>query len=93
MINSSLCEATCRVSRKAKKGSRPLKSVDGPMPLLPFASAFKSSAFKVLLLLGYLLSTFLRDVIIRVSFKLSFLHLYGLVFGFAFEQPLSPAGK
>ena len=45
-----------RLSRKAKKGCWPLKSVDGPLRLLSFASPFKSSAFKVKLSLGYLVT-------------------------------------
>ena len=70
--------ATRRVSRKAK-GSRSLKDVDRLMRLLPFICPFKSSDLKAsLLLLGYLLMTFVCDVMIRVSFEVSFPHLYVL---------------
>ena len=64
--------ATRRVSRKAK-GSRSLKYVDRLMRLLPFICPFKSSDLKAsLLLLGYLLMTFVCDVMIRVSFEVHF---------------------
>ena len=64
--------ATRRVSRKAK-GSRSLKDVDRLMRLLPFICPFKSSDLKAsLLLLGYLLMTFVCDVMIRVSFEVHF---------------------
>ena len=46
MSNSTLRKAARWVTRKAKK-SRPFeKDVDGPERLLPFASAFKSAAFR-----------------------------------------------
>ena len=77
MNNSTMHTATRLVSRKAK-GSRSLKGVDRLVRLLPFACAFKSSDLKEQLLFGYLLMTFVCDVIIRVSFKVSFLHLYVL---------------
>ena len=67
--------ATRRVSRKAE-GSRWLKGVDRLVRLLPFA--FKSSDSKAKLLLGCLLMTFVCDVIVKVSFQVSFLHLYVL---------------
>ena len=61
--------ATRRVSRKAK-GSRSFKGVDRLMRLLPFICPFKSSDLKSsLLLLGYLLMTFVCDVMIRVTFE------------------------
>ena len=65
--------ATRLVSRKAK-GSRSLKGVDRLVRLLPFACAFKSSDLKAQLLLGYLLITFVCEVMIRISFKVSFPH-------------------
>ena len=77
MNNSTMHTATRLVSRKAK-GSRWLKGVDRLVKLLPFACAFKSSDLKAQLLLGYLLMTFVCDVIIRISFKVSFPHLYVL---------------
>ena len=77
MNNSTMHTATRLVSRKAK-GSRSLKGVDRLVQLLPIACAFKSSDLKVQLLIGYLLMTFVCDVIIRVSFKVSFLHVYVL---------------
>ena len=77
MNNSTMQTATRLVSRKAK-GSRSLKGVDRLVRLLPFACAFKSSDLKAQLLLGYLLMTFVRDVIIRVSFKVLVTHLYVL---------------
>ena len=70
MNNSTMHTATRLVSRKAK-GSRWLKGVDR-------CCAFKSSDLKAQLLLGYLLMTFVCDVIIRISFKVSFPHLYVL---------------
>ena len=69
--------ATRRISRKTG-GSRWLKGVDWLVRLLPFAYASKSSDLKAKLLLGYLLMTFVCDVIIKVSFKVSFLYLYVL---------------
>ena len=77
MNNSTMHTATRLVSRKAK-GSRSLKGVDRLVQLLPIACAFKSSDLKAQQLLGYLLMTFVCDVIIRVSFKVSLLHLYVL---------------
>ena len=73
--------ATRRISRKAK-GGRSLKGAGRLVGLLPFAcpfkSPFKSSDQKAWLLLGYLLMTFVGNVIIKVTFKVSFLHLYVL---------------
>ena len=66
MNNSTMQTATSLVSRKAK-GSRSLKGVDRLVRLLPFACAFKSSDLKEQLLFGYLLMTFVCDVIIRVK--------------------------
>ena len=68
-----------RVSRRAK-GSRSLKDVDKLVQLLPFACALKFSDLKAYLLLGYLLTTNVNvcDVIISVSFKVSFPYLYVL---------------
>ena len=64
--------ATRRVSRKAKR-SRSFKGVDRLMRLLPFICPFKSSDLKaLLLLLGYLLMTFVCDMMIRVSFEVHF---------------------
>ena len=64
--------ATRRVSRKAKR-SRSFKGVDRLMRLLPFICPFKSSDLKAsLLLLGYLLMTFVCDMMIRVSFEVHF---------------------
>ena len=77
MNNSTMQTATSLVSRKAK-GSRSLKGVDRLVRLLPFACAFKSSDLKEQLLFGYLLMTFVCDVIIRVSFKVLFPHMYVL---------------
>ena len=74
MNNSTMQTATRLVSWKAK-GSRSLKGVDRLVRLLLFACAFKSSDLKAQLLLGYLLMTFVRDVIVKVSFQVSFLHL------------------
>ena len=73
MNNSTMQTATRLVSWKAK-GSRSLKGVDRLVRLLIFACAFKSSELKAQLLLGYLLMTFVRDVIVKVSFQVSFLH-------------------
>ena len=73
MNNSTMHTATRLVSRKAK-GSRSLKGVDRLVRLLPFACAFKSSDLKAQLLLGYLLITFVCEVMIRISFKVSFPH-------------------
>ena len=75
MNNSTMQTATRLVSWKAK-GSRSLKGVDRLVRLLIFACAFKSSDLKAQL--GYLLMTFVRDVIIRVSFKVLVPHLYVL---------------
>ena len=77
MNNSTMQTATSLVSRKAK-GSRSLKGVDRLVRLLPFACAFKSSDLNAQQLLGYLLMTFVRGVKIRLSFKVSFPHLYVL---------------
>ena len=68
--------ATRLVSRKAK--GRSLKGVVRLVRLLPLACAFKSSDLKAQLLVGYLLMTFVCDVVIRVSLKVSFPHLYVL---------------
>ena len=70
--NSTSRKATRRVRRKPKS-SRPVRGVDRLVRLLSFASAFKSSALKVLLLSGYL-TIFHCDVIIKVSVKVSFPH-------------------
>ena len=70
-------KATRRISRKAG-GSRWLKGVDRLVRLLPFACVFKSSDLKAKLSLGYLLMTSVCDVIIKVSFKVSFLYLFVL---------------
>ena len=75
MNNSTMCTVTCRVSRKAKR-SRSLNGLHRIVRILPLACAFKSTNFK--LLLGYLLMNFVCDVIITVSFKVSFPHLYVL---------------
>ena len=64
MNNSTMQTATRLVSRKAK-GSRSLKGVDRLVRLLPFALAFKSSDLKTQLLVGYLLMTFVCDMIIK----------------------------
>ena len=77
MNNSTMQTATRLVSWKAK-GSRSLKGVDRLVRLLIFACAFKSSDLKAQLLLEYILMTFFRDVIIRVSFKVLVPHLYVL---------------
>ena len=70
-----MCTVTCRESRKAKR-SRSLNGLDRIVRILPLACTFKYSNFK--LLLGYLLMNFVCDVIITVSFKVSFPHLYVL---------------
>ena len=64
MNNSTMQTATRLVSGKAK-GSRSLKGVDRLVRLLPFACAFKSSDLKTQLLVGYLLMTFVCDMIIK----------------------------
>ena len=80
MNYSTMHTSTRPVSRKAK-GSRSLKGVDRLVRLLPFACAFQSSDLKAQLFLGYHLMTFVCGVIIRVSFKVSFSHLYVLEVG------------
>ena len=56
-----------------RHAGRSLKGVDRLMRLLPFICPFKSSDLKAsLLLLGYLLMTFVCDVMIRVSFEVHF---------------------
>ena len=77
MNNSTMHTVTGRISRKAK-GGRSLKGAGRLVGLLPFACPFKSSDQKAWLLLGYLLMTFVGDVIMKVTFKVSFLHLYVL---------------
>ena len=63
MNNSTMHTATRFLSRLAK-GSRSLKVVDRLVRLLLFACAFKSTDLKAQLLLGYLLMTFVCDVMV-----------------------------
>ena len=94
MNNSTMHTATRRISRKAK-GGRSLKGAGRLVGLLPFACPFKSSDQKAWLLLGYLLMTFVGDVVIKVTFKVSFLHLYvlGLLEAWPDEIVLMKTGK